>query len=98
MNAIGQWLVRFAAAVSHLLEPVVFMLERLQVELRQGLDRLYVPYEWRQPIITASWVLVLYMLVRTLQGWARAVALVLILLVLAKLYEFMPAPMAPKRP
>ena len=98
MDAVYEWLARMAGAVSHLLEPIVFLLDRLHGEVRGQLELLHVPFRWRQPIITGAWVLALFLLVRTLQGWVRVVALVLILLVLFKLYDFMPPPVAPRRP
>ena len=81
---------RAAQQLSGLLNPVLFALERLGGLIRQQLDEFGVPYDWQRPMITVAWVLVLFMVVRTLAGWLRLIAIVVAAVILAKVYGFLP--------
>ncbi len=90
MDGLETTLQRVAAWLSMLMDPLDQWLGRLGLSVRQQLDRVGVPSAWHSTILTALWVLLLAMAIRTLTGWARLVLVVVAALVLAKAYGLLP--------
>jgi hypothetical protein len=79
-----------ALGLSRLLDPAMPPLERLDLFLRQQLTVLHVAYEWQVSVITAGWVIVLFLVFRALRGAARIIYVLLLAAVLMKIYGVLP--------
>ena len=90
MDQVERALHSFLALLSAMLEPVTWSLERARYSIIQQFDRIGVPYRWQDVIITVAWVLIVLMTLRTLTGWLRLVAIVLVALVLGRVYGVLP--------
>jgi hypothetical protein len=91
MDRLEHALTEAAVAVSHALDPVASGLKRLHFYLHSQMTFFNVPLGWHDGIIAAIWVGLLFMLFRMLVGWLRLVMLVCTLLVVAKLWGYLPA-------
>ena len=90
MDGFEVLLQRVAVALSRLLDPVDGALQQLGLSLRSQMDALGIPFNWQGTVLTLVWLLILGMVVRTLTGWWRLGAVVIALLVLAKVYGMLP--------
>ncbi len=90
MDGFETTLQRFAAWLSHLLQPIEQGLQQLGLSLRVQMDAAGVPAGWQGPLLTCGWLLILAMVVRTLVGWWRLLAVVAAAVVLAKMYGVLP--------
>ena len=90
MPSLNRFAWNVLLAVSHLLDLLMFGLERVDRYLRAQLDGFGVRPGWQPAIITTGWVVLLLLVLRALDGWPRIVAIALTALVLAKLYGLLP--------
>ena len=79
-----------AGALSQALDPVSSALTRLHFYIHSQLTAFKVPLGWHDGIIIALWVLLLLMVFRLLTGWLRLVMLIGTLLVVAKMWGYLP--------
>ncbi len=88
MELLNRIVSTIALGLSRLLDPAMPPLERLDLFLRQQLTVLHVAYEWQ--VITAGWVIVLFLVFRALRGAARIIYVLLLAAVLMKIYGVLP--------
>ncbi len=81
---------RAAQILSRMLDPWIAALERVGVLVRQQMDAIGIPYDWQSPIITATWVIELALVLRFFSGWWRLLVIVVAALTLAKAYGMLP--------
>lgn len=79
-----------AVATSHALDPVAAALTRLHFYLRLQMTGFKVPPGWHDGLIIGLWVVLLFMLFRLLNGWLRLVMVVATVLVVAKMWGYLP--------
>ena len=79
-----------AVALSKALDPVASALTRLHFYIRSQLTAFRVPPSWHDGIVIALWVVLLFMVFRLLTGWLRLLALIGTLLVVAKMWGYLP--------
>ncbi len=90
MELLNRIVSTIALGLSRLLDPAMPPLERLDLFLRQQLTVLHVAYEWQVSVITAGWVIVLFLVFRALRGAARIIYVLLLAAVLMKIYGVLP--------
>ncbi len=90
MDLINHIVFVIALGMSRLLEPAMGPMDQFHAFLRQQLAVTHVPYEWQGSVITAAWVIVLFLVFRTLQGFMRAAFVLLTAVILAKVYGILP--------
>ena len=81
----------FLRGVSRLLDPVMYVVIRVDLYLDKLFQAIWVPDVWLSGAVTVVWVIALALLVGTLKGWLRFCSVVLIALVAAKAYGGLPA-------
>ena len=80
----------FAVFLSRILEPLAVGVDIVNRSVHHQLGALGVPFGWQATIVSVLWALVVFMVVRTLSGWARLVAMTLFAVSMAKLFGFLP--------
>ncbi len=90
MDPLEHALLVAVVAVSHALDPVVAGIGRLNSYIHSQLFFLAIPLVWHDGIVAALWVVMLFMLFRTLTGWLRLVMLMCTILVVAKMWGYLP--------
>lgn len=90
MDKVERTLLQATEALSRALDPLAGWIGRLHFFVRTQLSNSRIPADWQGGIITALWVLVLFMLFRILAGWLRIVMLACTAMVVAKVYGVLP--------
>ena len=91
MGSLESLLRRLMVQLSRLLDPLVDGLDRLHFAVEQQLMGVGVPAAWRSSVIAVLWAVVLLVVARWLTGWARAIFLVCVAVVLGRVYGFLPS-------
>ena len=84
VHSIGVFLSRF-------LEPLAIGVEMLNDSVRRQLEQFGVPFQWQVSVVSILWTLVLFMLLRTLTGWVRLLAVAFVAIALVKIYGYLPS-------
>jgi hypothetical protein len=92
MDLVNRIVFVIGLGISRLLEPAMGPLDQFNFFLRQQLASLHVPYDWQGGVIMAGWAIVLFMVMRALQGFLRIAFILLAAVVLAKVYGVLPPP------
>lgn len=90
MDLVNHIVFIIGFGMSRLLEPAMGPMDTFNAFLRQQLALAHVPYEWQGSVVTAGWVIVLFLVFRALQGFLRVVFVLLTAAVLAKIYGILP--------
>ena len=78
------------AALSRLLDPVMAWLTRLDFSVEQQLSQWGMPSNWSRTAVLVVWLIVLFMVLKVLPTWLKAIVLLLVALVAMKSYGLLP--------
>ncbi len=90
MDWLEQAVQDLAALLSRLLDPVAIGVEVVNSIVKHQLAVFGMPLNWQATVIPSLWALVLLLTLRTLTGWARIVAIVVVVVSLTKIFGFLP--------